>query len=446
MNDKEQKGGIIDLLVENYKKVKKLHVVLVMGINEITGPNGAGKSSGLDAVANIFGGKKLTPPEPINEGAKGFKLQVTLPKLGLKITRLGKLREDGTLKEDLIVENADGLAAGAALGRPQELLDKVLHGHSVTLKSLMEMPIAERIAVMRKVTGLDFTELDAEREAVYAERTAVNNATKALHARLEGMSTYTDAPDELVSVSDLMTELNHQTEINKGYDVQRKALQAIYDQVIKLEEQRNGILQQIEILKEQALQKAEERDADIALAKPLEKKVDNLIDFDLGKIQCQISDADSINEKVRANVAYAKVEADYAESTTDGNTLTNRLKEIDKKKADDLAGAKFPVKGLSFDSEYIYLNKKPLEQASQVELMNLDIAIAIAQDPDVPIILVNKGSLYDKGHRKELDRMAKEKGVFVGFERVLDTLEDAEKEGVAVFMEDGVGIVIGEEK
>jgi len=107
---------------------------------------------------------------------------------------------------------------------------------------------------------------------------------------------------------------------------------------------------------------------------------------------------------------------------------------------------KFPVKGLSFDSEHIYLNKKPLEQASQVELMNLDIAIAIAQDPDVPLLLVNKGSLYDKGHRKELDRMAKEKGVFVGFERVLDTLEDAEKEGVAVFMEDGVGIVIGEEK
>jgi len=446
MNDKEQKGGIIDLLVENYKKVKKLHVVLVMGINEITGPNGAGKSSGLDAVANIFGGKKLTPPEPINEGAQGFLLQATLPKLGLKITRTGKLREDGTLKEDLIVENADGLAAGVALGRPQELLDKVLHGHSVALKSLMEMPIAERIAVMRKVTGLDFTELDAEREAVYAERTAVNNATKALHARLEGMSTYTDAPDELVSVSDLMTELNHQTEINKGYDVQRKALQAIYDQVIKLEEQRNGILQQIEILKEQALQKAKERDADIALAKPLERKVDNLIDFDLGKIQCQISDADSINEKVRANAAHAKIKAEHAQAAANGLALTARLKEIDKKKADDLASAKFPVKGLSFDSEHIYLNKKPLEQASQVELMNLDIAIAIAQDPDVPLLLVNKGSLYDKGHRKELDRMAKGKGVFVGFERVLDTLEDAEKEGVAVFMEDGVGIVIGEGK
>lgn len=446
MNEKEQKGGIIDLLVENYKKVKKLHVVLVMGINEITGPNGAGKSSGLDAVANIFGGKKLTPPEPINEGAQGFLLQATLPKLGLKITRTGKLREDGTLKEDLIVENADGLAAGAALGRPQELLDKVLHGHSVTLKSLMEMPIAERIAVMRKVTGLDFTELDAEREAVYAERTAVNNATKALHARLKGMSTHIDVPDKLVSVSDLMTELNVQTIINQENDVQRKRLEAINNQVWNIESERNHLVEQIEELKKQVGQKTEERKAAVLSSKAIAEEVDKLEDFDLGKIQSRISEADGINEKVRANVAHAEVEADYVRSTAHGNALTNRLKEIDKKKADDLAGVKFPVKGLSFDSEHIYLNKKPLEQASQVELMNLDIAIAIAQDPDVPLLLVNKGSLYDKGHRKELDRMAKEKGVFVGFERVLDTLEDAEKEGVAVFMEDGVGIVIGEEK
>ncbi len=56
----KKKGGTIDLLVENYKAAKHLHVVLVPGCNEIGGPNGAGKSSGLDAAANIFGGTKLT--------------------------------------------------------------------------------------------------------------------------------------------------------------------------------------------------------------------------------------------------------------------------------------------------------------------------------------------------------------------------------------------------
>ncbi len=76
--------------------------------------------------------------------------------------------------------------------------------------------------------------------------------------------------------------------------------------------------------------------------------------------------------------------------------------------------------------------------------MDVDIAIAIAQNPKVPIILINEGSRYDKIHRGKLDKVAKKHGVYVFFERVIDTEEDAEREGVAVFMKDGVGINIKE--
>jgi len=99
----KKKGGTIDLLVENYKKIKHLHVLLVPGCTEIGGPNGAGKSSGLDAVSNLFGGKKLTPSEPVREGEEGYDLHMKLNELGLALSRTGVLQEDGSLKEEFIV-------------------------------------------------------------------------------------------------------------------------------------------------------------------------------------------------------------------------------------------------------------------------------------------------------------------------------------------------------
>ena len=443
---KKQKGGTIDFLVENYKKVKKLHVLLIAGNNEITGPNGAGKSSGLDAVANLFGGKKLTPLEPIHGEAAGYMLQMILSDLGLKLTRTGKLREDGTIQEQLIVENAEGLAAGVGLGRPQELLDRLLGGHSVTLKPLMEMSVAERIAVMRNVTGLDFTDLDTERDMVFEKRTLVNSQTKALVARCEGMTVYPDAPSKAVSVSDLMTELDHRLDTNKTHSIRRAELEELKRNRLDMESERDRVLREISELEKSAKEKTENIDEVISMSKKLSKEVEGFVDLDVDKIRSEISEADSVNLKVRANASYAEVEAKHAKSYAHGNALTAKLKEIDKEKADALAAAKFPVEGLSFDSEHVYFNGKPLEQASQVELMNIDIAIAISQNPKVPIILLNQGSLYDKDHRRELDKIAKENGVYILFERVLDTREDAEREGVAVYMEDGVGIVMKEEK
>ena len=439
--NKKKAGGVIELQVEDYKKVKKLHVVLVTGINEITGPNGAGKSSVLDTLSNIFGGKRLTPLKPIREGAEGYKLQATIEKLGLKLTRTGTLREDGTLKEELIVENAEGVAAGAALGRPQELLDKLMGGHSIVLEPLMEMSTAGRLAVMRDVTGLDFTKLDTERDAVFAKRTTVNGATKALASRYEGMHVYPDAPKEPVSVKDLMAELDHRLDTNKIHSIRRDGLKEEKEQILNIESERDRVLEQISELEKLAKEKTKILDERISYSKKLSKEVDGFVDCDVDEIRSQISEADGVNLKVRANADYAEVQAEHAKSAAHGNELTKRLKAIDKEKSDALAAAKFPVKGLSFDSNEVYLNGIPLEQASQVELINVDIAIALTQSPGIPLILINNGSLYDKEHREELDRIAKEHSVFIPFERVLDSRADAERQGVAVYMEDGVGIV-----
>ena len=439
----KKKGGTIDLLVENYKAAKHLHVVLVPGCNEIGGPNGAGKSSGLDAAANIFGGTKLTPPEPIHEGAEGYYLDVKLSELGLHITRTGTLDEEGKLREELIVAPLEGEGAGRGLGRPMELLKTLLGAHSIVLKPLLELSNADRIALLQRCAGLDFADADAKADEIYKERTGVNSKTEALKNRVEAMPSYPDAPKDLVSITDLISKRDALQEANAAnYRAQRD-----------LEDKENVVAQikqeaeRLQIQADEAAASAEEgsralKEA-VTILDEARAEVAKLKDVDIDPLNQQIAGAETVNEQVRANTERVEVAAHYTASKDRGTELTGKLREISDWKKQQLADAKIPG-GLSLEEGAVRLKNKPLEQASQVERMDVDIAIAIAQNPKVPIILINEGSRYDKIHRGKLDKVAKKHGVYVFFERVIDTEEDAEREGVAVFMKDGVGINIKE--
>jgi len=449
----KKQGGTIDLLVENYKKIRHLHVVLVPGCNQIGGPNGAGKSSGLDAVSNLFGGKKLTPSEPVREGEEGYDLHMKLNELGLALSRTGVLQEDGSLKEEFVVTPLEGVAAGSALPRPKEMMDKLIGAHSMVLKPLIEMSNADRIALLQRCAGLDFTELDAKYIEIYAKRTDINRATESLKNRLEAMPSYPDAPNLFVVVADLMAELEKQRADNDENDRIRRDLDNDNDMLevaiehhsylVTAEEEAQAAVAVAKAKAEEAKQAAKAGKDALGKAseanKILQANVAALEDIDLDPINAQITGAEEVNNEIKANFDRVAVAKEYDASRDEGTKLTGKLREIDDEKKKLLADADIPG-GLSWEDGVVRLKNKPLEQASQVEQMDVDIAISIAQNPDVPIILVNQGSLYDRIHRGKLDKVAKKHGVYVFFERVIDTEEEAKAEGVAVFMRDGTGI------
>jgi len=454
----KKQGGTIDLLVENYKKISHLHVVLVPGCTEIGGPNGAGKSSGLNAVSNLFGGAKLTPPEPVHEWAEGYELSMKLNELGLALSRTGVLQEDGSLKEEFVVTPLEGVAEGQAQPRPKALLDKLMGSHSMVLKPLIEMSNADRIALLQRCAGLDFTELDAKHAEIYSQRTDINRATESLKNRLEAMPSYPDTPKLLVSVADLMAELEQQREDNAENDRIRRDLDADNDRLevaaghhaylVNVEEAAWAAVEVAQKAAEEAKQIAEKAKgllgSDREANKILRNNVASLKDFDLDPLNSQIAGSEEVNNQIKANLDRDDVASKLVASKDEGVKLTGKLREIDDEKKKLLADAKIPG-GLSWEDGVVRLKNKPLEQASQVEQMDVDIAISIAQNPDVPIILVNQGSLYDRVHRGKLDKVAKKHGVYVFFERVIDTEEEAKAEGVAVFMRDGTGINLDEE-
>ena len=435
----KKKGGTIDLLVENYKKIKHLHVLLVPGCTEIGGPNGAGKSSGLDAVSNLFGGKKLTPSEPVREGEEGYDLHMKLNELGLALSRTGVLQEDGSLKEEFVVTLLEGVAAGQAQPRPKEMMDKLLGSHSMVLKPLIEMKNADRIALLQRCAGLDFTEMDARRDEIYSRRTEVNRETDSLKSRYEAMPFYADAPTLMVSVADLMAELEEQSEHNASNYRARRDHGDKVNELEAIEHERDRLLAQAATAQEAADKAIKTTEQAQKTCKESSDEIDKQTTYDLDLLNAQIEGAEEVNDQIKANANRVAVAKEYDTSKDEGVKLTGKLREIDDEKKKLLADAKIPG-GLSWEDGVVIMKNKPLEQASQVEQMDADIAISIAQNPKVPIILVNQGSLYDRVHRGKLDKVAKKHGVYVFFERVIDTEEEAKAEGVAVFMRDGTGI------
>jgi hypothetical protein len=104
---------------------------------------------------------------------------------------------------------------------------------------------------------------------------------------------------------------------------------------------------------------------------------------------------------------------------------------VDAGKTEKLAAAKFPVDGLSFDETGVTFGGLPFEQASSAEQLRISVAIGIALNPKLKVLLIRDGSLLDADSLKLVAEMAADSDAQVWVERVDDTRK------VGVVIEDG---------
>jgi len=426
-----ESGHVIELQVSNYKGVKEMRVVLQPGTNIVGGKNRAGKSSGLDALANIFGGKKLTPKAPVRMGTDGFKLQAVLKELGVTIVREGKIGEDGKLREKLVVSDAAGFKAE----RPQELLDKLLDAHAIRPEAFDELKPKEQVELLRSIAGLDFAEADAQYQDLYNKRRDANVARQSVHGQIEAMGPVLGGtPDEPISVGALLEELAEIDAINRANDEARRVLE---EEVRRLATSKG----EVERL---TLELVEAKKRVVATSKAVDNAraaVDGLEYRDSEAIKTQLDNAEEINAAVTKKKQRAELVRRYEDLCEAWAACDGAMAKLVADKEAKIAGAGLPVDGLSFNDDGVLLNGLPIDQASQQERSRVSVGVGLALSPKVRLILVREGSLYDDDNLANLNAMALEHDAIVVVERVMNDKEQAEAEGAVVFMEDGVGYV-----
>jgi len=419
---------IIQLEAQNVKRLKAIEIRPDGNVIVIGGKNGAGKSSVLDSIEYALGGKGALPSQPVRKGEKKATIVCDLGTLIVKRTMT--VNGGGTLT----VENKEG----AVFKSPQAILDALVGKLTFDPLEFSKMDARKQVETLKGLVGLDFSELESERQSLYDKRTLVNNEGKALKARFEGMQEYSEAPEMEVSVSGLMGELKERGSVNYENEKQRLMLQQGIDDLKNqevelghLSEQITDLQAKIDELKRLETAKAKKVDITKASIEKAKPRIKALQDADEEEIRDQIANAETVNQQVRSNQSKKVLSEELTKKRNVSEKLTNQINQIDDSKTSQLAAAKFPVDGLSFSASEVLYNGIPFNQASSAEQLRVSVAMGIAMNPKLKVLLIRDGSLLDEDNLKMMADMAQEADAQIWLERV------GKGQEVSVVIEDG---------
>jgi DNA repair exonuclease SbcCD ATPase subunit len=404
---------ITRLEVENVKRVSAVEITPNGNMVIIGGKNGQGKSSVLDSIEMALAGKRAIPKVPIHNGAE--KAQIILETDSYIIKRT--FTEKGSYLE---VTNGEGFKAGS----PQELLDKIVGDLTFDPLAFTRKSAKEQAATLMSLLGLDFSDLDAQYKSLFEERRDIGRDGEQVKALLNSIPEDKDAPTEEVVVSQLMEKLMEANQENEANDEARGKVEAFLSAVADQQE----LIEELEAKLVTA--KADLQGYKLKL-KDAQEVAETCVDIDTAPITEQINNAQAINKRVQEQAQRAQHQTRYKTLADAYKAKTEALEAINAEKAKQIAEAEFPVEGVTFSTDGILVNGLPFEQASTAEQLRIAVAMGLASNPELRIILIRDGSLLDEDSLKAMAEMAEQYKAVVWMERVGDGEE------VSVVIEDG---------
>lgn len=427
--------NIIKLSSENVKRLQAVEITPQGNMVVIGGKNGAGKSSVLDSIQYALGGEP-SDRMPVRRGEDKATIVVDLGEIVVK--RTFTAAGGGSL----IVTNADGQKQLS----PQSILDKLTGKLTFDPLAFSREKPKQQAEILRGLVGLDFTKSEAERQKAFDERTAVNREVKALESRIQAMPKHEGAPDKEVSTADILAEQERAAKTNAAFEHKRRtatdmdgAAKRAGAKVELIGGDIAGIKKAIlELQQRLTTAEAALKEANINLSNATEianrarGEAEGLIDIDLSPFKAKAAEAEANNRKVRENAQRASAVALYKTKIAEADKLTAKIEKLDSDRRKAVSEAKYPIPGLMFDTAGgVTLNGIPFEQCSAAEQLKVSVAIGLALNPKLRVLLIRDGSLLDDDSMKVLAEMADQAKAQIWLERV------GESDKTAVIIEDG---------
>jgi len=442
---------IISIEVENIKRLSAVSITpdgrpLVV----ISGKNAAGKSSVIDAIAMALGGKALCPAEPIRRGETSGVVAVNLGAY-LVTRRFTRGAATGTISSSLTVTNAEG----AKFPSPQALLDRLVSDLSFDPLGFLALAPRDQREQVRRIVGLDFADLDEARTAAVARQSEARRLVDVSSRDAHEAEHYPDAPAEPVNVSALLEQLADAERQGAAAD---KADQVLAEARRNLERVDESIAAQTAAVTEAeaALRAAQERLAACqhALKSAAARRAGVIEDGKQARraadaarkavpntaaIRERLARANEVNAQVTANARRAALAGAVDEARAQLETAQRAVKAIDQQKAERLTAAVFPVPGLGFGEDGLTFDGLPFAQASTAQQLRVAVAMGLAQNPELRVLLVKHGNDLDRDSLRLLGELAEGAGAQVWLERVAES-----PDGVGIFIEDGAVKAVSE--
>jgi recombinational DNA repair ATPase RecF len=404
---------IVKLESENIKKIKVVEITPDGNVVVIGGKNAQGKSSTLDSIMYAIGGKGSIPGKPVRKGQKKAKVQVDLG--DLQVTRTITPTGGGTLT----VRNADG----ARYDSPQKILDALTGKLTFDPLKWSEMDSKTQAEVLQDLVNLNFDELNSERLEAFTARTSVKRDLKVMNAQLKSMPE--GDPDlKKVNIGELGDKIAKGQGVNADNDSKRRKFSKVKAEYAQLKREIEGLREGLK-RKEEQFQELEHK------MYRMGQHIDSLENVDLTELASQVSDAENTNRLVQEATDLSAMVENITDTEKTRDQLTEKIKEIDKRKETALAEAKFPVSGLSFDEDGVTYNGIPFNQCSTAERLRISVAMGFAMNPKLKVLLIREGSHLDEDSLALVTEMAAKHEGQVWIEVVGDRKE------CSIIMEEG---------
>ena len=361
------------LEIENVKRVKAVTIEPTSnGLTILGGNNNQGKTSVLDAIAWALGGNKYKPSKPARDGSMNpptLRLELSN---GLIVERKGK-------NSDLKVTDPSGQKAG------QQLLDSFVEELALNLPKFIESSAKDKANTLLQIIGVGekLWELDRKEERLYNERRTIGQIADQKKKYAAEQPHFPEAPNELVSIADLIHEQQEILARNGENARKRQNREEIRSQ-LHLSEER------LKQLKEQLAQ--EEATHEKLMGDHIEanKSIEDLVDESTEEIENSIANIEEINRKVRANLDKEKAEEDAKQYGSQYDQLTKQIQDVRDERTSLLDSADLPLPGLSVEDGELVFEGQKWDNMSGSQQLRVATAIVRKLKPECGFVLLDK--------------------------------------------------------
>ena len=406
---------------ENVKRIKAVQFTPSEdGLTIIGGKNANGKTSVLDGIVYALGGEKNRPKNFNREGsAVPGKIRIELSN-GIIVERSGK---NASLK----VTDPSGRKGG------QRLLNEFIEPLALNLPKFMNASDKEKGETLLQIIGVgeELAELDKKENLIYGERTLVGRDADKKAKLAEALEYYPDAPEELVSASDLIKQ--QQEILARNGENQRKRDRVkeitfekhrIFDEAQRLENQIAELTARLEERKK-AYEKVSD-DEEIAM-----KDAAQLEDENTAEIEESIANIEEINRRVRANLTKANAVDEAEQLRNEYDKMTGELEAVRSQRKALLDSADLPLEGLSVSEGALVYKGQQWSDMSSAEQLIVATAIVRKLNPECGFVLMDKLEQMDTDTLAEFGEWLEAEGLQVIATRV------STGEECSIIIEDG---------
>ena len=402
---------LICLEAQNFKRLKAVRVhPNEKGLTIISGANAAGKSSVLDAIQAAIGGKKATPQRPIKDGEKK----------GIVVAELDDLIVTRTFTPSggtLVVTDRNG----DKIGSPQAVLDKLFGALTFDPLAFARKSARDQLAEVKNIAGLDLSELEQQQDQVYQQR---RDARALLKDRENRVAMFGGQPEQVSRVD------------TQGLSTKLRQIQEIDNKRLRLESDKQRCRTEYDEIKKQIAHLEEMLATTITRGKDIQRDLQAVIEELSGQqtveeISTQLESVNEINTKAQTWDDYTSAVRERDTQAEQVELYEAKLQQVRDSITATITNAQLPVDNMTIGDNGLMLNGIPFAQASQAEQIRASVEMGIGANPELRLILVRDGSLFDKDNLALLADIADQHNVQVLVERV------GTDEGVGIIIEDG---------